>query len=131
MTGPAHRASAEVMPAPRLVAAARAVLAEPGTLPGPAWPRAAALLTRQALETAVSDYWARRAPGMESCNATAQLVALRFYADDPTVAHEAQQTWCELSEACHHHGYDLAPTAGELANWLDTVALLVDRLAAT
>jgi hypothetical protein len=112
----------------RLVEVARTVLDEPAVLAGPAWPRAVALLTRQALEGAVSGYWERRAPGMAACNNTAQLLALRFYADE-TVAAEAYQAWCSLSEACHHHGYDLAPTAGELAGWLDTVAEVVERLS--
>ena len=26
-----------------------------------------------------------------------------------------------LSRACHHHPYELAPTAGELATWIEVV----------
>lgn len=128
MTAPPRSATARTVSG-GLVAASRDLLAEPAALAGPAWSRAVALLARQALESALADHWARRAPGMEACNATAQLVALRFYVDDPQVAHAAHQAWCSLSEACHHHGYDLAPTAAELATWLDTVAMVVDRLA--
>jgi hypothetical protein len=33
-------------------------------------------------------------------------------------------TWGALSNACHHHVYELAPTAQELSLWADTVERL-------
>lgn len=38
------------------------------------WPRAAALLTRQALEVALRSFWSAKAPGVESCPMRAQLL---------------------------------------------------------
>ncbi len=34
----------------------------------------------------------------------------------------AYQVWGALSRACHHHSYELAPTAGELEGWITWVA---------
>ena len=36
----------------------------------------------------------------------------------PAQLHEA---WGALSRACHHHPYELAPTAGELSGWIEAV----------
>lgn len=111
-----------------LVTQARTVL--DGTIAlGPAWARSVALLARQALEAALAEYWGRRVPGMDACSFTTQLVALRFYLDDPALAADAHLVWSSLSQACHHQGYDLAPTAAELTTWLDTVSAVIDRLA--
>ena len=37
---------------------------------------------------------------------------------NPARLHE---TWGALSRACHHHPYELAPTAAELARWIEVV----------
>jgi hypothetical protein len=125
----ATRAAPVPSPEPSL-RAARAVLARPEALAGPGWARSVVLLTRQALEDAVTAFWARRAPGMEQAAGKSRLVALRYYVDDPALAPQAHHIWCTLSEAAHHHGYDLAPTAAELRGWLDATQTIVDRLDA-
>lgn len=112
-----------------LVAAARAVLDRPDALPGSAWSRATALLARQALEEALADFWRRAAPGTEDGTFTAKLLCLRGYVPSE-VAADAHQVWAALSDACHHHAYDLAPTAGELHRWVGRTAELVAALAA-
>lgn len=112
----------------RLLVAARTTLRDPAALPGSTWARSTALLTRQALETALDRYWAAPAPGMEACNATTKLLCLRSYVDDPATAHLARQTWASLSRACHHHPYELAPTATELRGWIDDVRDIVAGL---
>jgi hypothetical protein len=85
------------------------------------WPRAAALLGRQALEDAISWIWLVHAPGMEHCSMRAQLLCLDPYLGDERLAEEAGFVYERLSWACHHHAYDLAPTAMELRGWLDAV----------
>lgn len=112
-----------------LAASARAVLERPGSLPRATWPRTAALLARQAVEEAVAAHLARRAPGLERANRATQFVCLRWYVDDPAMARLAHEVWASLSHACHHHVYDLAPTAAELRAWLDDVDRLVRQLA--
>ena len=89
------------------------------------WPRAAALLGRQALEDAVSWVWLVRAPGLEMCSMRAQLLCLSDYLDNEQVAEEAAHVYARLSWACHHHPYELAPTAIELRAWLEEVARLI------
>lgn len=111
-----------------LVAAARTVLDRPDALPGSAWARSTALLARQALEAAIAGFWEREVPEAVTGSFTTQLLCLRSYV--PTeVATAAFEAWAALSTACHHHAYDLAPTATELHNWLDTVADVVDGLS--
>jgi hypothetical protein len=85
------------------------------------WPRAAALLARQALEMAVDDYWTARSIPLSSCPTLQQLICLREYLDDEDLAGRVHHTWNALSRACHHHPYELAPSAAELQGWLSTI----------
>jgi hypothetical protein len=112
-----------------LLAAARGVLADPSAAPPGGWPRVVALLTRQALETALSEFWEGRpaTAGLSACPRKSQLACLPFYLA-PRTAQEAAYTWAALSGACHYHAYELAPTAGELAGWIDDVARLIPVL---
>ena len=87
------------------------------------WPRAAALLGRQALEMAVDEYWVARRIPLDSCGTRQQLICLREYLDDDDLAGRVHHAWNALSQACHHHPYELAPTAGELATWLHAIQL--------
>lgn len=109
----------------QLLAAARAVMARPETAWGGSWPRAAAHLTRQALEDAVRQQWTGPTAGLASATFTAQLICLREYLD-PERARRIHHTWAELSRACHAHPYELAPTAGELTAWADDIAVLLE-----
>ena len=113
-----------------LLSAARGVLRDPAAAPG-GWPRVVALLTRQALETAIEEFWESHpaTAGLSRCTHRTQFVCLPFYLD-PAVARAAGYAWAALSEACHYHAYELAPTAAELTGWLDTVAELIDSMGA-
>ena len=82
--------------------------------------RAAALLARQALERALAEFWERRAPGVERCRARTQIQCLAAWLDPEPVA-AAATAWNRLSEACHHHPYDVAPTPAELRAWIASV----------
>jgi len=92
----------------------------PGSTAG-LWPRAAALLARQALETALDDFWRDKGIDLARCSSRAQLICLRTYHPDKDAARYAHQVWAALSRACHHHTYELAPTAGELEGWITWV----------
>jgi hypothetical protein len=51
-----------------------------------------------------------------------QLVVIRvFYGDQ--VSNTANIAWIGLSNACHHHAYELTPTVEEVRHWLGLVAL--------
>jgi hypothetical protein len=82
------------------------------------WPRAAALLGRQALEMAVDEFWAARRIPLESCPTRQQLICLREYLENDELAGRVHHAWDALSRACHQHPYELAPTVGELSSWM-------------
>jgi len=85
------------------------------------WARAAAVLVRQALETALRDLWHRKARGTHKATFTAQLLCLPAFLDDEDLAGAVAWTWAATSAACHHNGYALPPVRGELETWAATV----------
>ena len=112
-----------------LLRAARDVLAQPNIVSAGVWPRAAAHLCRQALESGLAAFWSKRWPGVETLPVRAQLLCLSSCFDDPEVSRTISYTWAALSNACHHHVYELAPTAEEIAGWIDTVESMLQGLA--
>jgi len=89
------------------------------------WPRASALLALQALEASVLRLWERRTLDLRACPMRAQLICLRTYLGDVSLAARTGHAWSALSRACHHHAYELAPTAGELRSWFSVVKELI------
>lgn len=111
-------------PEPRtLLELADQLLSEPIPSMEGRWPRAVAILTRQALEMSLDRLWARVSPPMSAASMRAQLLCLPQYMD-PALAALTSVAWAELSRACHQHAYDLPPTADELAGWLETTGEL-------
>ena len=116
------------MTAEQLLGAARKLLHDGGISAG--WRAlAVATLSRQALETAIDDYWLRAAPGGEGAPRTIQLLCLPSYIDE-TTAELAFQTWALLSGACHVRAYDLAPSPEELSVWLTDASAVIAGLGA-
>jgi hypothetical protein len=107
---------------------ARRLLDEPSRGTVSSWPRAAALLARQALEASLDRYWWSTAPGVERLNMRAQLNCLREYLDPPELAREVAFTWHALSRATHHHPYELDPTREELSSLIAAAQRLVDAV---
>lgn len=93
-----------------------------------AWPRAAALLTRQALERAFTTYWRTKLPGAERLSMRAQFDCAETYLGRE-LAGEMSYTWHALSRATHHHPYDLDPTRDELASLVASSDRLIRMLA--
>lgn len=113
----------------RLLVAARTIISRVETFEGSAsWSRAAALLARQALEIAIDSFWAARHLNLQDCSMATKLTCLPWYVDSPALGLRAGDTWASLSSACHHHPYDLAPTAAELDAWLTDVDTIVGAL---
>ncbi len=104
-----------------LVGAARVTIGEKATLWGPAWPRAGAFLARQGLEAAIGLLWT-------GDTFADQLICLPAYLGDDDLARDVRHTWRALSNACHAHPYELAPTLSELQGWIDTVDHLVTQV---
>lgn len=109
-----------------LLSAADDLLSEPSPAWAGRWPRAVALLVRQALERSMEELFAVKAPPLMGASLRAQLLCLREWVS-PELAGRVAWAWTALSVACHHHAYDLPPTAPELAAWLE----VTDELSRT
>lgn len=114
----------------QVLAAARIVLDRQEAFGGTSWHRSSALLARQALEAGIDRFWQARGLDLSRVPRKRQLICLPWYLDDRRAARQVHETWASLSQACHHHAYDLAPTAGELRGWFDDVAKALRLLAA-
>jgi hypothetical protein len=112
-----------------LLAAARGLMQRPDAPVAGIWPRAAALLARQAIEAAMGEMWASKRQAAELSGSTmrSQVLCLTAYLDRG-VASRAAYLLAALSQACHYHPYELAPTAAELVGWLDETAQIVTRM---
>lgn len=110
-------------------AAADQLLAGSVTDAGGVWSRATAWILRLAVEQAVDELWARRAPALVRCPMRAQLLALRLHAG-PDLAARVAAVWTALSRAAHHHDYELAPAVTDLRRWREQAEELADALAA-
>lgn len=89
------------------------------------WPRAAAVLARQALETQLLVVLGGRFPGIQDCPVRTRLLCLRTYLDDRDLAGEVAHTWWALTGACHYRLYELAPSASDLEAWLGAVGRFI------
>lgn len=118
------------MTADELVAEARRLLDEtaPGTVS--AWPRAAALLCRQALEGTLAQLWTTKAPSLRFTSMRAQLACLPSYLSSDVLARDVTFAWHALSRATHHQPYELDPTREELDSLITTSERLVASVSA-
>jgi hypothetical protein len=89
---------------------------------GPRSARVAALLARSAFEDWLDEQNPWVVPSPRRPTTASKLVAL-CTRDDPAVGYRAQRAWASLSRACHHHAYELQPSAAEVR---DLVALVRD-----
>jgi hypothetical protein len=117
------------MTAEQLVAEARRLLDETPAGTTSAWPRAAALLSRQALEDTLRELWATTAPSLRCAPMRAQLSCLPTYLSPPALAHDVAFTWNALSHATHHHPYELDPVREELDSLITTTRKLIVTVA--
>ncbi len=86
-------------------------------------PRAAAFLTRQALEDIISALCRGAGASIDHASMRSKLIVLRVLRGDE-IADSADLAWHGLSTACHHHAYELAPTAAEVGHLSGLVARL-------
>lgn len=107
---------------------ARSLLRRADPLTAGLWPRASALLAEQALEATLDRLWDVQGLDLHRCPMRTQLICLRTYLADTDLAARSGHTWSALSRACHHHAYELAPTATELQAWFDVVEELMVKV---
>lgn len=117
---------AESADAHSLVSAARDLMRVDAAAGAGLWPRAAALLGRQALELAMLRVWQLSAPGMERTTFRCQLLCIGTMTNDPSLGGRVGAAWHTLSSACHHDAYDFPPDASELLTALESVWALAD-----
>jgi hypothetical protein len=115
-----HGAAVALTPK-QLLQHAYGLLEDPPAVFASRWPRAVALLARQALEASLEELWAKRDVKIGWATERTQLLFLPEVMGDRRLAVDAAVAWSGLSRACHQHPYDLSPTSGELAGWLETV----------
>jgi hypothetical protein len=89
------------------------------------WPRATAVLARQALEVGLQEALSAKILGIEHAPVRVQLLCLQSYLEDTETAREVNLAWWALSQACHHLSYELPPTAPELEGLIDVVRRFV------
>ena len=114
-------------PAELLAEAQRLLTSRADDLRG-TWPRAVALLTRQALEQTLDDLWRWKAPGTQLASRRAQLLCLGPYIGDEALAQEVRYAWAALSRACHHHPYEVGVGTEELEGLSQTATRLSHAL---
>lgn len=86
------------------------------------WPRAAALLARQALEQGLDAYWRAKGLPLDKLATRPQLICLSTYLSAQSMAGKTSHAWASLTRACHHHAYELRATQAEVRDWIDAVA---------
>lgn len=121
-----NSANAVAMSPRELLDAARELLIKPVAGTTGLWPRATAVLIRQALEDRMTIILTKRIPGVYESSSRTKLICLQSELDDARLAQEVAHAWSALTIACHHRGYDLAPTADELQGYLETVSKLCE-----
>lgn len=86
--------------------------------------RLSAFLARQALELTITQRCADRGADITFATTASKLVVLRALTNAET-GDAAATAWSALSNACHHHAYELSPTVGEVRHLCKLVAQLL------
>ena len=120
--------SASTLDASALLKQANAIL-QAG---GPNANRAACWIGRAALESAVAELIeSRQRPAPEATMRSKLGVLQVAFEGEPGIATRAQYAWTALSRVCHHHAFELTPSAGEVEHLLDLVQSLHAATKAT
>ena len=85
--------------AERLLAWARAVAAHPELGLQGTWPRAAALLGRQALEEGLDGFWMRQLPQMREATRATQLACFERFVRDRDLVLGLRTAWAALQSS--------------------------------
>ena len=89
--------------------------------------RMACWIARAALEAAVDNLLGARQCSAPDATMRSKLTVLQVACGpDEVIAARANYAWTGLSRACHHHAFELAPTASEVHHLIYLVGTLVD-----
>ncbi len=109
-----------------LLAYAGAILDGAISMPPRRAARAAAMLTRQALEDIAQVMCRSVGADLDRAKMRSRLICIRILIGDED-ADAAETGWIGLCRACHHHAYELTPTEAEVRHLADVVGSLCDR----
>lgn len=85
--------------------------------------RTACWIARAALEGAVDDLLAGRQRSAPEASMRSKLTVLQVAFDqDDALPARAEYAWNRLSQACHHHAFELSPSGTEVRHLIDLVA---------
>lgn len=110
-------------PAERLAVAERLLERSGGALAG-LWPRACAVLVRQALEGAVDRVLREKVPGSQAANWRVKFLCLGRAIGEGK-ARELGYVWGRLSEVLHRGGGGLGASEVQLRGWVEKVRRVV------
>lgn len=119
-------APAQAASATDLLAYAGAVLDGAISIPPRRAARAAAMLTRQALEDIAQAMCRSVGANLDRATMRSQLICIRVLIGDED-ADAAETGWAGLCRTCHYHAYELTPTEAEVRHLVDVVRSLCDR----
>jgi hypothetical protein len=105
-----------------LIGHARAVLDGRTPVPPGQQAHVASFLARQALEDIVLSLCERRIQSLDYPVAMRSRLIVLGMLSEPQTATAIEVAWIGLSAACHHHAYELAPTAAEVRHLINIVA---------
>lgn len=89
--------------------------------------RRACWLARTALEGVITELLKIKGVAADRASERAKLSCLEgIYVDDRALVHRAEYAWSRLSETCHQHAYELAPTYPEVQHLIGLVAELAN-----
>ncbi len=90
--------------------------------------RAACWIARAALESAVDDLLASQDRDAAEATMRSKLTVLQvaYWNSQANVPAVAEYAWSGLSQACHHHAFELTPAASEVQHLIDLVRKLAD-----
>ena len=90
--------------------------------------RCGAILGRQSIELALSDLWLVAAPKIRECPFRDQFLCLPVYLGEEDLAVATHAAWTALSDVCHHHPYELTPSAAELCSLIDVARAFAEEV---
>lgn len=87
--------------------------------------RAACWIARAALEKAVDDLLTAQQRSAPDASMRSKLTVLQVaFEQDNDVPARAEYAWSRLSQACHHHAFELSPNATEVRHLIGLVEML-------
>ena len=107
----------------QLIDLADSVLDRTVPVPGGRAARSASVIARQALEQLVEDQCASLLPDNARPSMRSRLIVLRELGPGGVGA-TAESAWSQLSDACHHSAYELAPSAAHVRELVSLVRSL-------